>query len=175
MLAAAGVVLVAGLRWSLPAYTVASASMTPTLRCGGRDRGCRAAISDRIVIDRLSYLFESPGRRDLVAFRSASAARACGEPAGTVFVKRIVGLPGETVSEVRGTVLVDGRRLAEPYAATAARESGLWKRGPAGSYFVLGDDRGRSCDSRRFGPLVRSALIGRVVLTYWPLGRLTFH
>jgi signal peptidase I len=162
-----------GLRWALRPYTVASASMEPILRCGRGD-GC-SGVADRVIVDRLSYVVRAPHRNDLVAFRSTVAAHTCGESARAVLIKRIVGLPGEVVSEVRGTFLVDGRPLPEPHGAPVTHETGLWPRVAGDSYFVLGDDRGRSCDSRRWGPLPRNAILGRVALTYWPLDRFATH
>ena len=92
------------------------------------------------------------------------------------FVKRVIGLPGETVRERKGIVSVDGRQLSEPYVAPGHRggESGTWHV-PAGSYFLLGDNRAESCDSRAFGAVPKRDILGRVFLVYWPPSRLGFR
>jgi signal peptidase I len=97
---------------------------------------------------------------------------ACDGADGT-FVKRIVGLPGERITLRAGHVFVDGRRLAEPYLRDEYRgaETGAWRRNPADGYFVLGDNRAVSCDSRRWGIVRRADIIGRAELTYWPPNR----
>lgn len=90
---------------------------------------------------------------------------------GRVLVKRIIGLPGEEISIVRGQVYVDGAPLDEPYVAI--RDSRTMSPGlvPPDSVYVLGDNRANSLDSRYFGPVPRSNLIGVVVLRYWPLDK----
>lgn len=85
---------------------------------------------------------------------------------GFEMVKRVVGLPGEKVEVSDGLVRVDGRPLAEPYGHGSGA-AGAWSLGD-GEYVVLGDDRSLSTDSRSFGPLRREAIIGVVVLRYWP-------
>jgi signal peptidase I len=92
---------------------------------------------------------------------------------GGTFVKRLIGLPGERVTETDGRIFVDGRALREPYIRPEFRghENGAWPRIAAGHYFFLGDNRIDSCDSRTWGTVSRGALIGPVVLTYWPPGR----
>src|SRR5262245_56166991 len=87
-------------------FRIPSSSMEPTLHCARPASGCDARISDRIVANRLAYRFREPRRGDEVVFRApAAATRAC--PPGGVFVKRIVGLPGEIVAERDGHVTID--------------------------------------------------------------------
>jgi signal peptidase I len=144
--------------------------MEPTLHCAKPAQGCRASVSDRVIALRIVYRFRAPRRGDIVVFHAPpAAATMCGR-AGT-YVKRIVGLPGETVAERAGIVSVDGRVLREPYAQRDLR-SGTWQV-PRGSYFMIGDNRAHSCDSRDWGAVPRSALIGPAELTYWPPTRLT--
>ena len=89
-------------------------------------------------------------------------------------MKRIVALPGERWEERRGRVFIDGKALAEPYVGTSRRDTR--SVGPvrlaARRYFVLGDNRNASCDSREWGPVTRGEIIGRAVFRYWPPRRL---
>jgi signal peptidase I len=87
------------------------------------------------------------------------------------YVKRLVALPGETFAERNGVVYVNGRRLREPYVNRSHVDSLATRRVPAGSYFVLGDARSQSCDSRVWGAVPRGSLIARVVAVYWPPAR----
>lgn len=153
-------------------YRIPSPSMEPTLHCARPVDGCRGRFSDRVIANRVIYRFRDPRRGEIVVFQTPPRAEACGET-GT-FVKRIVGLPGEVVSERAGVVHIDGRRLDEPYLDPSLRDrrTGDWKRIPAGSYFVMGDNRAASCDSRIWGTVPRDDLIGPVFLTYWPPNRL---
>ena len=95
---------------------------------------------------------------------------------GSTFVKRLIGLPGEQVSERDGFVFVDGKRLNEPYVRPFMRDhqTGSWRVSP-GNYFFLGDNRVHSCDSRVWGSVPRSSLVGPVILTYWPPNRIATH
>jgi len=89
-------------------------------------------------------------------------------------VKRLVGLPGDLVSTRRGAVYVNGKKLEEPYAQGSQddRTTRKWPRIPSGHYFMMGDNRDLSCDSRTWGSVSRNALIGPIVVTYWPLRRI---
>ena len=155
-------------------YRIPSSAMEPTLRCGKPGPGCTGSSDDRIIVPR--FLFKTPKRGDLIAFKTPPLARVrCG--AGGIYVKRVVGLPGERVGERSGTIVLNGRRLREPYVERTRRDSQTYApRGvPAGTYFVLGDNRAQSCDSRIFGPVPKGNVIGRVVLTYWPPTRIGFR
>ena len=153
-------------------FRIPSASMEPTLHCGRPGDDCRARLSDRVIANRLVYRFHSPRRGDVVVFETPARVLAACSASG-IFVKRIVGLPGEQVSMRNGVVFVDGDRLDEPYLAAASRglETGTWPRVPQSSYFVLGDNRSLSCDSRRWGVVPRGNIVGRVDLRYWPPAR----
>lgn len=156
-------------------YRIPSASMEPTLHCARPAQGCHAKFSDRIIALRLAYRFRDPARGDVVVFKPpALASTRCGGAEGGAFVKRIVGMPGEVVSERDGHVLIDGRPLAEEYVPASERDSqtATWPRVAPNHYFVMGDNRSDSCDSRSWGTVARGDLIGPVVLTYWPPGRL---
>jgi signal peptidase I len=153
-------------------YRIPTASMEPTLHCGKPTDGCRSRFSDRVIANRIVYRFHAPKRGDIIVFDTPAGVKAaCG--AGGAFVKRIVGLPGEQVSMRNGHVLIDGVRLKEPYldAGDLGREDGEWPRIPRGGYFVLGDNRALSCDSRRWGVVPRGNIIGRADLRYWPPNR----
>ena len=154
-------------------YRIPSPSMEPTLHCAQPATGCLGRFSDRVIANRLVYRFHEPERGDIVVFDTPEAAEAsC--PSGGTFIKRIVGLPGEVVSMRNGYVFIDGDRLSEPYLANAyrGRETGTWPRVADRSYFVLGDNRTMSCDSRRWGVVPRGNIIGRAELRYWPPARI---
>jgi signal peptidase I len=152
-------------------YRIPTPSMEPTLHCAKPTAFCQGRFSDRVIANRLAYRFGDPKRGQIVVFRAPEAARRCGSTdGGSTFVKRIVGLPGELVSERDGVVYVNGDPIAEPYVDPALRGHGTnrWPRVEPGQYFVLGDNRVRSCDSRAWGTVPRGNLIGPVILTYWP-------
>ena len=156
----------------LKAYRIPSSAMEPTLRCAGPAFGCTAAEDDRLLA--LRYVFrKEPQRGDVVVFETPeSAQRDCG--AGGIFVKRIIGLPGESWRMRRGVVYIDGEELRERYVSDDRRgtESRLPQRIPGAQYIVLGDNRVQSCDSRVWGPLSRDRLIGRAAFRYWPFDRI---
>ena len=159
-------------------YRIPSPSMEPTLHCAKPADSCLGRFSDRVIANRLAYRFSDPKRGQIVVFRSPETASRCGlGDGGSPFVKRIVGLPGERVSARDGIVYIDGDRLVEPYVDPSRRghETAQWPRVPPGHYFVLGDNRTLSCDSRAWGTVPRSNLIGPVLLTYWPPNRGSFR
>ena len=164
--------------WVVNPYRIPSSSMEPTLHCARPGQGCEARLSDRVLANRFIYHFRDPRRGEIVVFNTPKAAqRMCG--ASGTFVKRLIGLPGDTVTERGdGVVYVNGKRLNEPYikADRRARDSttGSWPV-PKGEYFFMGDNRGESCDSRRWGSVPRKNLIGKVFATYWPPNRISFH
>ena len=161
-------------------YRIPSSSMEPTLHCAQPASGCEARFSDRVLANRFIFHLRDPRRGEIVVFETPDAARVkCG--AGGTFVKRIVGLPGETV-EVRlqrgeGYVYINGRKLDEPYVQDgrrAVREFGPAKV-PKNGYFMMGDNRSSSCDSRDWGSVPRGNLIGKVFATYWPPNRISLR
>ena len=174
----AAAIVLAVKTWIVNPYRIPSASMEPTLHCARPALGCEAGRSDRILADRLSYRFRSPHRGEIVVFNApAKTTQACG--AGGVFVKRLIGLPGDRIHEDgHGFLRINGRKLDEPYVSSSARaeDSANWNETwsvPRGTYFMMGDNRGGSCDSRRWGPVPRANLIGRVIGTYWPANRIS--
>ena len=141
-------------------YTIPSAGMEPTL-----------VVGDYVLADNSVYRRGVPRRGDVVVFRSPMDDRR-------TLVKRVVALPGERVQIRSGEVYIDGRLLSEPYArpaddVPAAPDACAYAYGcvetlvPAGSYFVLGDNRGGSQDSRHWGFVVREQIRGRAVTIYW--------
>jgi signal peptidase I len=155
-------------------FRVPTASMEPTLLCARPTPECTARFNDRVLVAKIVFRFRSPHRREIVVFHAPAAAKQqCSE--GGTYLKRVIGLPGDVVSEKNGFFYVDGRKLAEPYLDLYSRDSvtARWPRLGAKQYFVMGDNRIASCDSRTWGPVPRSALIGPVVATYWPPWRWT--
>jgi signal peptidase I len=158
-------------------YRIPSSSMEPTLHCAKPGPECLGSFNDRIIANRLAYDFASPKRGQIVVFKTTPAAAICGQGGGdSTFVKRLIGLPGDTVSERNGFIFINGKPLAEPYIDPAFRdhETGTW-RVASGHYFFLGDDRNFSCDSRKWGAVPRSNLIGPAMITYWPPSRWAWH
>ena len=167
--------------WVVNPYRIPSPSMEPTLHCARPEPDCEANRSDRVLANRFIYHFRDPRRGEIVVFHSPkAAAAAC---TGGIFVKRIIGLPGEVWSERNGYTYIDGRRLAEPYLLPGRRDretknlsdippTGTMKRIPNDMYLMEGDNRAHSCDSRVWGLVPRESIIGKVFLTYWPPGRI---
>jgi signal peptidase I len=154
-------------------YRIPSSSMEPTFHCTGT-AGCLGGSNDRVLANRFIWHFSDPERGDVVVFEAPpEAADTCGQ--GGTYVKRIVGMPGEQVAARDGEVLVDGEPLAEPYLRAQNRTSEFRVTLGADEYWLMGDNRGMSCDSRRWGPVNRDAMVGPVFLVYWPLGRLGFR
>ena len=166
-------------------YRIPSSSMEPTLHCARPAQGCEAHFSDRVLANRFIYHFGDPQRGEIVVFDTPPAARVkCG--AGGTFVKRIIGVPGDQL-EVRlikgnGYVFINGRKLNEPYIQVDRRApsspypaNGGVLTVPKGEYFMMGDNRSQSCDSRFWGTVPRKNIIGKVFMTYWPPNRVSFH
>ncbi len=148
----------------LRSFRVPSSSMEPTLHCAKPQPGCLRKAADHVLVQ----VGKPVTRGDIVVFQSPPrAARPCG--AGGLFVKRLVGLPGETVREdIHGFLSIDGKRLAQPYISARARALDAYHFGfewkvPAGDYFVVGDNLSQSCDSREWGGVPRGNIIGPVV------------
>ena len=156
-------------------FSIPSGSMMPTLNIG-----------DRIVVDKLSYDLHGVGRGDIVVF-SRPPAEDCAGPPVADLVKRVVGLPGETISlSGNGYVLINGKRLDETWLPKSTQ--GTTYPGPSGhpysldhpykipanDYFMMGDNRGDSCDSRFWGPISKSLMVGKVDVRIWPLSRFHF-
>ena len=168
--------------WVVNPYRIPTASMEPTLHCAHSQQGdgCEAGYSDRVLANRFIYRFRDPHRGEIVVFNTPKAARQeCG--AGGTFVKRLIGLPGEVVHEdEKGFLWIDNKKLDEPYIPAKRRDEDVTNREetwrvPAGEYFFVGDNRGESCDSRRWGSVPRKDLIGPAFATYWPPKRISLR
>jgi signal peptidase I len=177
------VLIVLGLKaWVVNPYRIPSASMEPALHCARPGDGCEAGSSDRVLANRLIYHFRDPKRKEIVVFTAPERAAIVCEKG--VYVKRIIGVPGDRWEERNGYVYIDGKRLDEPYVQPDRRDHESLELSdilpgataiPDGKYLMMGDNRSQSCDSRRWGLVPRSAIIGEVFLTYWPLGRIATH
>jgi signal peptidase I len=157
-------------------YRIPSSSMEPTLHCARPAPGCESRFSDRVLANRFIYRFVDPGRGDIIVFKTPEiAAQKCG--AGGTFVKRLIGLPGDRWEERAGYVYINGKRLEEPYVQRARRDARtLPPRTIApGHYFMMGDNRSQSCDSREWGAVPKKNLIGKVFAVYWPPNRISFR
>ena len=148
-------------------FRIPSSAMEPTLLCatGPEAPGCTGKADDLVVVQ----LSGAKGlkRGDIAVFRTPpEAAMKCGE--GGIFVKRVIGLSGETVREDKhGFIDIDGKQLNEPYISSAARQGDNFHFGvtwhvPQGDYFVMGDSRSESCDSRTWGGVPARNVIGPV-------------
>ena len=152
------------------AFYIPSSSMEPTLNIG-----------DRVLVNKLSYDLHDVNRGDIIVFEAPPGAGGGGIKD---LVKRVIGLPGETVEAEDGVVLVNRRPLSEPYLAsgTTTQFSGVppgcdppadGQPGcvvPRDHVLVFGDNRGNSKDGREFGPIDTSTIVGRVFVRIWPIG-----
>ena len=155
-------------------YSIPSGSMEPTLQIG-----------DRIVVNKLSYHLHGVDRGNVVVF-STPPAEDCAGPPVSDLVKRVIGLPGEIISLANGRVFINGHLLPETFLPPDVRNdtypgpSGNTYslhhayRIPTGDVFVMGDNRPQSCDSRYWGPIRESTIVGKVDMRIWPLSRLGF-
>jgi signal peptidase I len=153
-------------------YSIPSGSMEPTLQIG-----------DRILVDKLSYDLHGIGRSNIIVFSTPKDEHCAGPPVANL-VKRVIGLPGETISLAGGHVYINGKLLPQPWLPAAVRDettpgpsskpyalNSPFKI-PAGDVFVMGDNRTLSCDSRYWGPIPESSIVGQVDLRIWPLSHL---
>jgi signal peptidase I len=139
------------IRFAAQSFRVDGASMEPGLH-----------TDEFVIVDKMSYLFQSPQRGDVIVFHYPVDTRKD-------FIKRIIGLPGDTIHVTSNSVIVDGQILHEPYISHPSNfENNTWKLG-RDQFFVMGDNRENSLDSRSWGLLDRSYIIGKAVAVYWPV------
>src|SRR4051812_17071092 len=157
--------------WIVKPYRVPSQSMEQTLHVG-----------DRILAARFLYHLTDPARGDILVFHPngrGDDAEPVNSVASVVYVKRLIGLPGEWVQALNGRVMVCKQRgrscriLREPYVRPPQEDFGPTFV-PPGHYFMMGDNRGNSADSREWGTIRRKQIIGRAFMIYWPLTRIGF-
>lgn len=137
-------------------FSVDGSSMVPTLHDG-----------ERVLVDEISYRFISPQRGEIIVFKLPGNPRVR-------YIKRIIGVPGDTVLITEGKVILNGKPLEEDYLSEPVYgEFGPYTV-PPGAYFVLGDNRNNSEDSRfrRVGFVPRESIIGRAIFRYWPLTKI---
>jgi signal peptidase I len=168
-------------------YRIPSASMEPTL-----------AIGQRILVDRIGMEFGSPQIGDVVVFHPPEDYTGCADPdqgqtqtgqlerqacdvaqstpSSVTFIKRVVGLPGDHLQILDGHVIRNGKRERDPYIVPCVDDAACNFPGtivvPKGDYYMMGDNRPDSEDSRFWGPVPRAWLIGKAFLTYWPPDRI---
>ena len=151
-------VLVAAFLGLTQRYTEPTDAMAPTVKKG-----------DHVAVFRFEGSFNSPSRKDIVVVKP--------EPTGACFSKsyvmRIIGLPGETVTERTGAVEIDGTPLEEPYVKPEQRRNGVVRtlRVPPDSYLVLGDNRRSKCWTPGF--VLKRNIVGTAFLTFWPVDRVS--
>ena len=139
-------------------FVIPSGSMIPTIH-----------EKDRILAEKITYRFRGqPERGDVVVFENPT-----GDPAAPILIKRLIATGDQTVDLRQGVVYVDGVALDEPYTHGLPSEPLNPEitypfTVPTGSYWMMGDNRTNSGDSRQFGPVSRQGILGRAVWTYWP-------
>ncbi len=182
LLATAAFIAVGVKTFVAQAFYIPSGSMLPQLQ-----------VDDRIVVSKLAYRLHDPRRGDIVVFDSPDPRPAeqrspaekvvqgllqavgVGAPSTDEFVKRVIGLPGDTVEARGGKVLVNGRHLVEPYLPEGTTTPDFARvEVPARHVWVMGDNRQNSADSRVFGPIRRSAIVGRAFARVWPATHVSF-
>ena len=141
-------------------FWIPSASMEPTLK-----------VHDRVLVNKLSYRLHNVHRGDIIVFKAPPGSDLGYDD----LVKRVIGLPGETVSGSGGHVFINGKQLSEPYLpeGTYTSDFAPVKIG-ADHYWMMGDNRENSTDSRVFGTIAKKSIVGPVFVRIWPLSRLGF-
>lgn len=144
-------------------HQVSGKSMFPTYENG-----------DYLLTDKISFALGDPDRGDVVVFHAPDSA-GCPKGTGCDFIKRVLGVPGDTIEVRDNAIWVNGTRLIEPYIPPENyTEPGSFTRGRSitlstNEYFVVGDNRPHSSDSRAWGPVTKSDIVGKVIFRYWPL------
>jgi signal peptidase I len=144
-------VIFLGVRFGVQTFRVEGFSMEPTLQ-----------TNQYLLVNKVSYMIGEPKRGDVVVLKFPQDPRRD-------FIKRIIALPGEEVEVRSGLVLIDGKPLDEPYILAKPAYPYPKRRVPAGSYFVLGDNRNNSHDSHVWDWLPKEYIIGKAWVSYWPM------
>jgi signal peptidase I len=143
--------------WILQPFEIPSGSMENTLQ-----------VSDRVVVEKLTYRFRSPHAGEVVTFLAPDGS-------GREFIKRVIAVGGQTVDVRDGAVYVNGRKLTEPYVNPRYKDTYTADgpvKVPVGRVYVMGDNRTDSEDSRVYGPQPLNHITGRAFAIYWPLSRI---
>ena len=140
---------------------IPSDSMLPTLHIG-----------DRVVVEKIFYYLESPKTGDIIVFSPPEQLQEQGFTQDQAFIKRVIGLPGQTVTVKKGLVYLNDKPIVEKYIAEPPKYQWGPYRVPENQYFVMGDNRNNSNDSSRWGFLPKQNIIGRAVVRFWPLERI---
>ena len=140
---------------------IVAAFFVRTSQVSGLSMAPHISSGEYVLVNTFAYKFAAPKRGDIVAFRHDDGARA-------VYIKRVIGLPGDRIRVDGGVVSIDGTALPEPYVRFPDRRSFAQVLVPAGDVYVLGDNRAGSEDSRLFGPVPDDKLIGRALAGIWP-------
>lgn len=145
-------------------FYIPSGSMEPTLQIG-----------DRIVVSKLSVEFGTIHRGDILVFKAPPGVRnACGDDDADL-VKRVIGLPGDHLTSKRNAIYVNGHVLKQPWTHDEPIFRHIGKvTVPANHYFMMGDNEPNSCDSRYWGSIPHSSVIGKAFVRIWPFSRLGF-
>lgn len=143
------IILFLGINLVSARILVDGASMEPTLETG-----------ERVIVNRLSYKFGTPQIGDIIVFHFPR------DPSEE-YIKRVIGLPGDTVQVKNGSVYVNGQLLNESYIDVKTNYTGTWQV-PEGQLFVLGDNRNNSSDSHDWGTVPMDYVVGKAILVYWP-------
>jgi signal peptidase I len=145
-----------------PRY-IPSDSMLPTLHTG-----------DRLVVEKISYYFHPPTTGDIIVFQPPEELQRRGYPQDQAFIKRVIGEPGEVINVSQGKVYLNGQALKEDYIAEPPNNPFPPVKVPENEFFVMGDNRNDSNDSRYWGFLPKKNIIGRAAFRFWPLDRMGF-
>lgn len=145
---------------ALEARYIPSVAIEPTLQ-----------VDDRLMVNRLSYLFTTPERGHVIIFYPPDNLFP-GDQDRDLFIKRVIGLPGESIAVTNGQVLVDGEALQEDYTKAPAEYQWGPETIPDSAYFVLGDNRNSSYDSHAWGFVPGENVIGRATQIFWPVSRI---
>lgn len=143
-------------RFVAQSYYVKGISMQPGLVNG-----------QYVMVNKVTYLFHGPEHGDVIIFHYP-------KDVSQDFIKRVIGVPGDTITTDRNHVTLDGKVLDEPYISVPYNLEGKTWTVPAGQYFVMGDNRPQSDDSRTWGFVPQNYIIGKAVIVFWPLSHFHF-
>jgi signal peptidase I len=134
----------------------------------GRSMETTFFTGDRLIVSRLHYMLDKPKRGEIVVFNSINPRE---REQGIMLIKRVIGLPNERIEFLNSQLYIDGILVEEPYIKEACAQfscpDALWQLSD-NQYFVMGDNRNASQDSRRFGAITINDIVGEAVFRYWP-------